>query len=256
MKNILLLSLLLLPFNVSAQVCGQDCIDRPSCAELGYKQNITCTEGYITCPFDSSYKWCKQYTCKDGYYYDKPVSSFYIICEATDYHGNTCYDCRDCSDYRLSSCPRNAICSACGFYPNLRYRFDGCEDGFVQYGNTYTCVAAQCSDYGMDATLDNGTKVCKKTERVKRGTSYITCYSGCTSCNNLGFNTFISIEQACEYYRRNSKYDKRICLTRQITIPSAFPLGYCDRYEMQSNIHFKAQCRANNPNNIWCPDYI
>lgn len=94
MKNILLLSLLLLPFNVSAQVCGQDCIDRPSCAKLGYKQNITCTEGYITCPFDSSYKWCKQYTCEDGRYYSAPLkSSDGYSCIQVEYHDLICYEC-------------------------------------------------------------------------------------------------------------------------------------------------------------------
>ncbi len=82
----------LCPFSAAAQTCGQDCITPPTCSQLGYKKDIYCPDGFITCPFDTSYKWCKEYTCEDGRYYSSPLAGDYT-CSKADYHGLTCYDC-------------------------------------------------------------------------------------------------------------------------------------------------------------------
>ena len=79
-------------FPVGAQVCGEDCTTPPTCSQLGYKKDIYCPDGFITCPFDTSYKWCKEYTCEDGRYYSSPLAGDYT-CSKADYHGLTCYDC-------------------------------------------------------------------------------------------------------------------------------------------------------------------
>ena len=87
-----LLSSLLYPFSAAAQTCGQDCTTPPTCSQLGYKKDIYCPDGFITCPFDTSYKWCKEYTCEDGRYYSSPLAGDYT-CSKAEYHGLTCYDC-------------------------------------------------------------------------------------------------------------------------------------------------------------------
>ena len=87
-----LLSSLLYPFSAAAQTCGQDCTTPPTCSQLGYKKDIYCPDGFITCPFDTSYKWCKEYTCEDGRYYSSPLTGDYT-CSKAEYHGLTCYDC-------------------------------------------------------------------------------------------------------------------------------------------------------------------
>jgi len=82
-----------LPGAASA-ACGSDCNTPPTCIQMGYRQNISCPEGYITCPFDSSYKWCKEYTCTDGRYQDAPLSAQEgYSCSSVTYHGRTCYEC-------------------------------------------------------------------------------------------------------------------------------------------------------------------
>ena len=82
----------LCPFSAAAQTCGQDCTTPPTCSQLGYKKDIYCPDGFITCPFDTSYKWCKEYTCEDGRYYSSPLTGDYT-CSKAEYHGLTCYDC-------------------------------------------------------------------------------------------------------------------------------------------------------------------
>lgn len=89
----LIICLLYTPVRAQAQTCGENCISTPSCASLGYKQQIYCPDDYIICPFDSSYKWCKEYTCADGRYDDFPTSKTNGSCKAVSYHGLTCYDC-------------------------------------------------------------------------------------------------------------------------------------------------------------------
>lgn len=91
---VLCLCLCTASFNAHAQACGEDCLSAPSCASMGYKENINCPEDFIVCPFDSKYKWCKEYTCEDGRYYTNPLKkSDGYTCNPVYYHGLTCYDC-------------------------------------------------------------------------------------------------------------------------------------------------------------------
>ena len=148
MKKIFLLSLLFIPLNAFAQVCGENCIEQPSCADLGYKQNITCESGYITCPFDSSYRWCKEYTCEDGRYYSKPLNSTNgYSCTAVEYHGLTCYECEldPCYDFTLSSCPIGGNCSTCSDGSNLKYKIDSCKEGYIGLINVLTGIIVNCT---------------------------------------------------------------------------------------------------------------
>ncbi len=136
-----------LPFYASAQVCGENCTTPPTCTQMGYKpkSDIYCENGYISCPFDSSYIWCKEYTCEDGRYYSKPLNSADgYSCTSVKYHGLTCYECQlnPCYDYTLSSCPDNGICSKCTSGSTTKYKLDSCYQGYVISGNS--CVL-QCS---------------------------------------------------------------------------------------------------------------
>ena len=78
--------------------CYNDCKPLPDCEAMGYKleKDIFCPDGAITCPFDSRYKWCKEYTCKDGRYSDTEMLTGErgYRCDAVDYHKRTCYYCR------------------------------------------------------------------------------------------------------------------------------------------------------------------
>lgn len=122
--------------NSFAQTCGEECTQPPSCAALGYKQNISCPEGYITCPFNSSYKWCKEYKCEDGRYYSLPLSaSDGYSCTTVNYHGLTCYDCQE----NTENCPSGELDPTC-------------EDGFSKYliattesgKSCYECQPSTC----------------------------------------------------------------------------------------------------------------
>lgn len=95
---VLCLVLCIASFNAYAQNCGQDCVQPPSCAALGYKEVINCPDDYVVCPFDSNYKWCKEYTCEDGRYYSSPLkASDGYSCASVSYHGLRCYDCTSVS---------------------------------------------------------------------------------------------------------------------------------------------------------------
>ncbi|MBR6409139.1 MAG: hypothetical protein IKS23_02720 [Alphaproteobacteria bacterium] len=99
MKKILVLALLLfVPAAIAYdETCGDGCADLPSCADLGYKQGLYCPEGYITCPFDQDYIWCKSYTCNMGGLYaraDVAVKQEQgYKCRKVTYHGLECYNC-------------------------------------------------------------------------------------------------------------------------------------------------------------------
>ncbi len=77
--------------------CLNNCESLPNCADLGYKKitELVCPEGLILCPFDTSYGYCKEYTCSDGRYFDAEVlgQKKGYQCESVAYHGLTCYNC-------------------------------------------------------------------------------------------------------------------------------------------------------------------
>ena len=53
------LFLSIIPLTSYASTCNDNCTETPTCESLGYFKDATCENEYITCPFDSSYKWCK-----------------------------------------------------------------------------------------------------------------------------------------------------------------------------------------------------
>ena len=111
MKKILFLALVLLAPVASAyeNQCGDQCKDMPVCRDLGYSRasDIYCPEGYIACPFDSSYIWCKTYTCAMGGLVDKAgrdnLVNQHYSCEEQRFHGLTCYSC----DFDMKACKFN-----------------------------------------------------------------------------------------------------------------------------------------------------
>ena len=105
MKFFVVLFLSIIPLTSYATTCNDNCIETPTCESLGYFKDATCENEYITCPFDSSYKWCKQYTCSDGKYHDEhPVEAGWE-CREISYKGSSCLDC-ECKP--LDTCKYNA----------------------------------------------------------------------------------------------------------------------------------------------------
>ena len=84
-------------------VCGDSCWDKkdkiPSCEDLGYTQDRYCPEGYITCPFDDSYVWCKTYSCDMSGLLTKEQADVQkakgYLCYKSKFHGLVCYDCNE-----------------------------------------------------------------------------------------------------------------------------------------------------------------
>jgi len=166
--------------------CGSDCKIPPTCSQMGYRQDISCPEGFITCPFDSSYKWCKEYTCADGRYQDAPLPAQEgYSCSPATYHGHTCYDCTcapqagkcrynasnkgsggvlssPCCNGNYDTCsslcnnsfttelPAYAdmidTCDACG----TTYYNWSCKSGYIKNAAGTACVADNCSGYTLD----------------------------------------------------------------------------------------------------------
>ncbi len=178
MKKLFLLLLLCAPFNVSAQVCGNDCIEQPSCADLGYKQDITCENGYITCPFDSSYHWCKEYTCEDGRYYASPSDAEDEYCSEAPYHGITCYDCTTCSEGFTAGITSSTDCQAIPLSGCIYFIPDSSNANCGMCYYPEVCDGSYCSkeaceaDTGHDCSLVSGSAV---DDNVLNDT--IVCYS-------------------------------------------------------------------------------
>lgn len=121
--------------------CGSDCTEPPTCLSLGYKPkaNIICEEGFIVCPFDAGYIWCKQYSCLDGRYENENNSS--NSCLEVSYHGLTCYDC-SCADYPLTQMSDYGIYETCQSGSVKKYKLVGCIDGYTYLSTAsgYICA--------------------------------------------------------------------------------------------------------------------
>ena len=104
MKKIFFLAVMLfapLVCVADSDVCTSEdsCKDLPACERLGYKRNMYCPEGHITCPFDTSYIWCKTYGCEMGGFLDvdsekvaqKKAQGY--VCKKVKFHGLTCSEC-------------------------------------------------------------------------------------------------------------------------------------------------------------------
>lgn len=181
MKKLFLLLLLCAPFNVSAQVCGNDCIEQPSCADLGYKQDITCENGYITCPFDSSYHWCKEYTCEDGRYYASPSDAEDgYTCEEVPYYGITCYDCvATCSEGFTAGITSSTDCQAIPLSGCIYVISDSSNDNCGMCYYSEACDGSYCSKEACEA--DTGYDCSPVSDYVgyldEALDEMITCYS-------------------------------------------------------------------------------
>ena len=104
MKKILFLAMVLFAPIVNAannDICTSEskCEDLPACERLGYTKNRYCPEGYVTCPFDSDYIWCKTYTCEMGGLLSVDSEKVALakakgyICKKVKFHGLTCNEC-------------------------------------------------------------------------------------------------------------------------------------------------------------------
>ncbi len=164
--------------------CFNECKAVPECAKMGYKLqgDIFCPDGYITCPFDSQYIWCKEYTCKDGRYSDTEelTGEKGYVCDEVDYHHRKCYHCHcdpdpeecqwsnlnkgvgelgdRCCDGHYASCrnlcqdkvsvPAHAhgnkeSCTGCNITKDIITSWS-CDDWYDQMGEA--CYARQCPD--------------------------------------------------------------------------------------------------------------
>ncbi len=164
--------------------CFNECKAVPECAKMGYKleKEIFCPDGYITCPFDSQYIWCKEYTCKDGRYSDTKelTGEKGYVCDEVDYHHRKCYHCHcdpdpeecqwsnlnkgvgelgdRCCDGHYASCrnlcqdkvsvPAHAhgnkeSCTGCNITKDIITSWS-CDDWYDQMGEA--CYARQCPD--------------------------------------------------------------------------------------------------------------
>ena len=98
MKKIFLIACILFaPAAIAADGgCGENCVPKPDCESLGYRRkgDITCVDGYLTCPFDREYIWCRQYSCSDGGFSatNTPAVSD-KMCAPVSFHGLNCFDC-------------------------------------------------------------------------------------------------------------------------------------------------------------------
>ena len=149
MKKILFLALVLFAPATFAydEVCGDSCMDRkgtlPTCEELGYSADRFCPEGYITCPFDENYIWCKSFSCDMGGYVTENEAitkrSQGYLCYKTKFHGLTCYDCDEVD---------KSIC----IYDNTN-KGEGVLGGVRCGDGTWTECTRTCADRDQSASL-------------------------------------------------------------------------------------------------------
>ena len=104
-----------------ASCSGQSATD---CTSLGYSTaNVNNCKHYLYCPFNINYKTCV---------------AFSEI---------------DCSDYPLTSCPKNGICKNCPDDSSYK-KFTGCNSGYVMNSTKTGCELLPCSN-GYARKADN-----------------------------------------------------------------------------------------------------
>ncbi len=184
--------------SVASAACGSDCNTPPTCIQMGYRQDISCSEGYITCPFDSSYKWCKEYTCTDGRYQNAPLSaSEGYSCSSVSYHGRTCYDCT-CAP-QAGKCKYNAANKGTG----------GVLSSPCCNGNYNTCISSCSSTYTVsrpaNSDIVNTCSACGTTYynwQCKSGYLKNAAGTACDKICNIG-----DIYYADGYCSSTANYD-------------------------------------------------
>ncbi|MBO4294297.1 MAG: hypothetical protein J5896_02500 [Alphaproteobacteria bacterium] len=162
MKKIIFLALVLVAPVCSAayeNTCGTQCQDdfglhltseqkqqeMSVCEALGYSSTANCSEGYIVCPFDSNYIWCKAYDCEMGGLYGLEKSQELVTqqqyqCSQTEFHGLTCYSCTETKE----TCAYNEDNKGVG-----ELKGDPCKDG-----SSYKECTSLCYEKNQKTTID------------------------------------------------------------------------------------------------------
>ena len=138
-----------------------DCTSHPTCESLGYSKSDTanCADGgYLSCPYDTSYKKCVQ---------------------VMTYANDPCYG------FSLTSCPDNASCYKCETETATMYTFNGCNEGYsVNESNTgcnINCTyadeaACESANANADCTDVNG---CYELTGCQEGYTLNSAGTGC-----------------------------------------------------------------------------
>lgn len=161
MKLFVALFLFILPITANASNCKVGCVDMPTCEDLGYSKTIRCGNGsdVVLCPFDSSYKWCKQYSCEDGKYRSSaPTGEEGWSCPEVSYNGLKCYNCSckpsdDCiynSQNQGSGTLSNRCCNG-----NYKKCITNCP-GNKNYPKNSTPTYSACLDCGKTIMYISG----------------------------------------------------------------------------------------------------
>ncbi|HCU58973.1 MAG TPA: hypothetical protein DIC64_03230 [Alphaproteobacteria bacterium] len=189
MKKILFLALVLFaPASFAYdEVCGDSCMDRkgtlPTCEELGYSADRFCPEGYITCPFDENYIWCKSFTCDMGGYVTEDEATAKraegYLCYKAKFHGLSCYDC---DEVDKSICLYDNTNKGEGILGGVR-----CGDG------TWTECVRTCADRDMSSMLPSDPGVIPTSEVCMSCGERETIITGFTCAEN-----YTKTENTCE----------------------------------------------------------
>lgn len=184
-----------------ADVCSESCEEAPLCSSLGYKLrptttsgslviNSLCSEGYVVCPFDSNYIWCKQYTCADGGY--SSTNNIVNSCTSVFFHGKRCYDC-NCSGYPLTTKSAAGIYDVCYSGSAKRYRLVGCKEGYM-----YVASRSMCMPGLVSACLDSAYSL-----------KYCPTHATCSTCQS-GSTLLYKIDSCEEGYQLSDNQCVRI----------------------------------------------
>lgn len=213
------------------------CVTRPTCSELGYKENICNCSNALSCPFDESWKVCLSGdatacgTCKSynsSYLSDEEKDSFCNLlagnykcsCTEVEAGGLDCYKCtgvaKTCKDYSatyLSAADKNAYCN------NVAEGYK-CSCTEAQDVNTYglecysSCnqVAKTCKDYNSSylsvseksdfCSNLSAYEMCNCTKVDNASVNGLTCYSKCEkeklTCATYGYMTESEKKSYCD----------------------------------------------------------
>ncbi len=272
MKLLISLFLLIFPINAySASECGIECVDQPTCEELGYSKSLNCPDGFITCPFDSSYKWCKSYNCQDGRYYVTPLIKDGWVCDEVRYKNLDCYDCycspadeckwtvknagyaslnNECCDGTFSKCIR--ACPVDAVVPEHGQKIESdCYacDVTTKYISGFTCVEGY-EKHQQECVV----KPCEP--------GYSTAYQSVVDCGTYGSAGYTYEQNGKSGELLCGKCDIKQCPTGQSTDVSGIAckpeLGWehakSDNYQGEQPCYFN-ECSCNAPDGcIWVSD--
>ncbi|MBP5615566.1 MAG: hypothetical protein J6X42_03340 [Alphaproteobacteria bacterium] len=200
MRTLLLWGLLVFSYTATAQAqqCGDNCLEEvPSCQALGYSPSalLSCSEGYVTCPYDSDYVWCKTYNCVDGGLFNledvKAQQEQGFTCYETPFHEQTCYTCmKDNANpcvWTVANAGTAELQNDCG---NGTYEtcVSKCEDADIPSGAGVIPVRQLCQACGKSKTVVTGYTCHSDYRDTGAGCEFIECPEGSstelTDCAN------------------------------------------------------------------------